>query len=180
MAVALLAGIGPAFASTEDCGQLPVPRPGDGPRTTEHHDPVIRQALALLGQAVNPVKVVGPEEVPETYRRWGSFLSPPSGLNAFRGPDRRCDPYIYVSRGARVYRASAAKPSPINLLKLAATLAHEQVHNSDGEHAAYRLQSDFVRSRIRSLSWRHRGEAQHYLGELDARAAAFARTERLR
>lgn len=180
LALAVLTGVGrPAPASIGGCIESPVPRPGDGPRTIEHDDPVIRQALRLLGQPVNPVKLVGTQELRAIYRGWGSFLQPPRGLVAVRGADRACNPHIYVNRDARVYQAAVAKPSPINLLKLAATLAHEQVHNSDGEYAAYRLQSDFVRSRVGGLPWRYRDEAGRYLRELDERARAFARTERL-
>ncbi|HEX4932021.1 MAG TPA: hypothetical protein VFV33_02505, partial [Gemmatimonadaceae bacterium] len=85
VALAMLASVGrPASASAGVCIEPPVPRPGDGPRTIEHDDPVIRQALQLLGQPVNPVKVVGPQELREIYRGWGSFLQPPRGLIAVR------------------------------------------------------------------------------------------------
>lgn len=179
VALAMLASVGrPASASRGVCIEPPVPRPGDGPTTIEHDDPVIRQALRLLGQPVNAVKVVGSQELLEIYRGWGGGLQPPRGLIAVRAVDRACDPHIYINREARVYRTAVAKPSPIALLKLAATLVHEQAHNSDGEYAAYRLQSDFVRSRIAGLPWRYHAEATQYLRALDDRGRAFGRTER--
>jgi hypothetical protein len=63
------------------------------------------------------------------------------------------------------------------LLKLAATLVHEQVHNTDGEFAAYCIQADFVRSRVQGVSWRQREPVLLYVQGLDARARAFARVE---
>jgi len=65
----------------------------------------------------------------------------------------------------------------VNTLKLAATLVHEQVHNTDGEFAAYRLQSDFVRSRLKGLPSRHAEAAARFLENVEARARALARVE---
>lgn len=144
-----------------------------------HADSAIQQALIVLGQAVNPVLVVGPEEIHEIYARAG-IGDPTAGLNAFRSPDDMTDPNIYVNRDSAVYMNAVRKPSALTALKLAATLAHEQVHNSDGDAAAYRLQSDFVRDKLRGLPWHQQEGARRYLEELDARARALARAERLR
>jgi len=142
-----------------------------------HEDAVIQQALTVLGLAVNPIRVVDLEEIREIYALAGA-APPPPGLNAFRAPGDTGDPTIYVNNASRVYRSAARKPSPLALLKLAATLAHEQVHNTDGEFAAYRLQSELVRSRLNRVPWRQQEEARQYLQELDARANALARVER--
>jgi hypothetical protein len=84
------------------------------------------------------------------------------------------DPHIYVNGDSAIYRTAAKKPSPLSLLMLAATLVHEQVHNSDGELAASRVQADFVRSRLHSLPWWQRQAAREYLIRLDGKARALA------
>jgi hypothetical protein len=143
---------------------------GDGP---------IPAALAVLGQRVNPVRVAGAEEIRAIYGKGG--VAPPAGLNAFRAPYHANDPAIYVNGDSELYRRAARTLSPLVLLQLAATLLHEQVHNTDGEAAAYRLQSDFVRDRLQHLPGRVREDARRYIERLDARANAHAWVaERLR
>ncbi len=144
----------------------------------QHDDPVIQQALNVIGQPVNPVKVVGAREIREIYARVRAG-APPAGLNAFRATGDASDPSIYVNRDSLVYKDAARTSSVFGLLKLAATLVHEQVHNTDGEFAAYRLQSDFVRSRLSSLPPRQQEEARRYLQGLDARANGLGRAERV-
>jgi hypothetical protein len=87
-------------------------------------------------------------------------------------PGDPSDANIYVNEASAVYASAVRKPSALALLKLAATLVHEQVHNTDGEFAAYRLQSDFVRSRLTSIPGQQRDEAHAYVQGLDARAFA--------
>lgn len=151
-----------------------VGRRPDAARTLWHDDPVIQQALAIVGQPVNPVAVADPEEIRLLYARLPGIGAPPRGLDAFRAPGDASDPQIYVNRNSPIYRRAAAAPSILAVLKLAATLVHEQVHNTDGESAACRLQADFVRSRMSGVPWRQRAEARHYLEGLDARARALA------
>jgi hypothetical protein len=141
----------------------------DVQRTMHHADAVIHHALRVLGQPINPIRVIGAEEIAEIYST-GGIEDPPPGLLAFRSPGDATDPTIYVNRASEVYLRATRKASPLNVLKLAATLAHEQVHNTDGEMAAYRLQADFVRGRIEDVSWREKEDASRYLAELDARA----------
>jgi hypothetical protein len=145
--------------------------------TATHTDPAIQRALLVIGQPISPVKLVSVEEIREIYHRLGA-APPPSGLNAFRviadGADRR----IHVNRDSDLYRRAARNPSPVDILRLAATLVHEQVHDTDGEHAAYRVQADFVRSRLMDLPHRHREEARRYLQQLDERANARGHAER--
>ena len=152
------------------------PRPDVG-RTMHHDDPAIRQALIVLGQAVSPIRVVGPDEIRGIYARTPDAGAPRAGLNAFRAPDTS-DPTIYVNRDSHVYRSAARRPSALALLKLAATLVHEQVHDTDRDFAAYRLQADFVRSRMQSMPRRDKEAARLYLQGLDARASALADAER--
>lgn len=144
---------------------------------TVHDDPVIHRALVVVGQPLNPVRVVGIREIREIYARLRAG-APPAGLNAFRAAAGSDGP-IYVNRDSEVYRSAARRPSPLDLLRLAATLIHEQVHNTDGEHAAYRLQSDFVRSRLNSLPWGQQAEARRYLHRLEARACSRGHAERV-
>lgn len=158
--------------------ELVAQRP-DVERTMHHDDPAIQHALTVLGQAVNPIRVADAEEIREIYARTRGG-APPAGLNAFRAPGDMSDPNIYVNKNSLVYRRAAQKPSALTMLKLAATLAHEQVHNTDRDFAASRLQSDFVRSRMNSMPWRQQEEARRYLQGLDARASALARAEQLR
>jgi hypothetical protein len=147
-------------------------------RTMIHEDPVIQRALIVLGQEMNPIRVVGPDEIREIYAAiWGAGDAS-LGLDAFRAPGELSDPNIYVNKDSGVYRRAARELSALTLLKLAATLAHEQVHNTDGEPAAYRVQADFVRSRLQTLRWHQREEAQQHLQTLDARARALARLDR--
>lgn len=137
-----------------------------------HH--AVRQAIAVLGQKVNPVKVLDAEQINDIYAR--AAAAPPHllELTAFRARGVVTDPHIYVNRDSAIYRAATNKPSVLAILKLAATLAHEQVHNTDGELAAYRLQSDFVRSKLESVPRRQRKEACAYLQSLEAKAQAIA------
>jgi hypothetical protein len=142
-------------------------------RTLEHDHPAIQQALMVLGQAVNPVPVIGAAEIRDLYLRM-SGGSPPTGLNAFRARSAITEPNIYVNSDSAVFRAAAAKPSAVAILKLAATLAHEQVHNTDGDLAAYRLQSDFIRSKLGTVPKRQREEARAYLESIESKAVAIS------
>lgn len=157
--------------------EVPARRPAVE-RTIQHDDPLVRQTLTVLGQAVNPVRVVDLAQAREMYARTPGAGAPPAGLNAFRAPGDADDPYIYLNRDSTVYRSAARKPAALALLKLAAILAHEQVHDTDGEFAAYCLQSDFVRSRLKSMPWRQREDARWYLEGLDARARATSPARR--
>lgn len=136
-------------------------------------DDTIQKALAVLGRPVNPVCVVAPAEIRQIYGRVSAV--PSSGVIAFRAPGDRVDATIYVNNASDVYRKASRKASGLALLKLAATLLHEQVHDTDGEAAAYRRQSDFVRDRLKGLPWRDREAAWQHVRELDARADALAR-----
>lgn len=141
-------------------------------RAMHHADAVIHHALFVLGQPINPIRVLGSEEIAEIYSK-GGIEHPPHGLLAFRSPVDATDPTIYVNRASNIYLLATRKASSLNVLKLAATLVHEQAHNTDSEMAAYRLQADFVRSRLEDVPWREKEDARRYLAELDARARAL-------
>ncbi len=134
----------------------------------------IEQAIVVLGQTVNPVRVVGATQIHELYARMAAARRQPHELNAFRALGGAADPQIYVNRDSAVFRTAARKPSALAILKLAATLAHEQVHNTDGELAAYRLQADFVRSKLESLPRSQREDARAYLQGLEAKVQALS------
>jgi len=137
-------------------------------------DPTIRQALAVLGQPVSPIEVVTFEQAQEIYRRTPGArpltaqLS--EGLRAFRVVR---DHRIFVNRDSTDFKDVERRPTPLGLLKLAAILVHEQVHATDGEYAASRLQADFVRSRLHSLPRRERAKGRLYLRDLEARTTAL-------
>lgn len=153
-----------------------VNRRDDTVRTMDHWDVAVRQALVMLGQPLNPVRVVTPDRIRELYWRTG-MGDPPPELQAFRAPGDLSDPHIYVNADAVVYREALSKPSAVNTLKLAATLVHEQVHNTDREFAAYRLESDFVRSRLKGMSSRQAAAAAPFMERVEAMARALARVE---
>ena len=150
---------------------------GFAAETATHDDPVIQRALLMVGQPISPVHVVSIQEIREIYRRLGAG-PPPAGLNAFRVIAEGEDARIHVNRDSDLYRRAARNPSPFDLLRLAATLIHEQVHGTDGEYDAYRVQADFVRSRLMDLPRRHRDEARRYLDKLDERAKTRGHAER--
>ena len=118
--------------------------------------------------------VLSPAQVREVYSRTGGVV-PPVGLNAFRIPE---DPNIYVNAESEVYRDAARNRSAFHLLRLAATLLHEQVHETDDEYAARRLQADFVRSRLDALPPAQRASADRYWRTLEARAVSLGLAER--
>jgi hypothetical protein len=151
-----------------------VAQPHDAARTTTVEDSAIGRALALIGQPMNPVVIVDAEQARRMYGRLAGAGEPPADLNAFRAPGDPADPRIYVVRSSRVYRDALRRGNALAVLKLAATLVHERVHDTDGEAAAYRLQSDFVRSRLHMLSPAQRRHGWHYVQALDWRAAALA------
>jgi hypothetical protein len=159
-----------ASACPESTCRLPLPE-------QHHEDAVIDLALAVIGQPVNPVELVDAQEIERIFARLRAG-APPTGLIAFRPAIGSREP-IYVSRDSDVYRSAARQRSPLALLRLAATIVHEQVHNSDGEHAAYRVQSDFVRSRLHTLPARQQGRARQYLRVLESRAASLGHAERV-
>jgi hypothetical protein len=145
-------------------------------RTLTHEDSIIQRALLVLGQPVNPIRVVEPREIGRIYARAG-VGPPPEGLTAFRAPHDASDPHIYVNQRSLVYQDAARTRSAMTVLILAGTLVHEQVHNTDRELAAYRLQADFVRGRLQSLPRRDHDAARQYVQQLDARARALAWAE---
>jgi hypothetical protein len=134
-------------------------------------DPVIRNAARGLSLPVNDVRVLSTPQVREIFNLAGGG-APPAGLIAFRIKD---DPLIYVNAESEVYRSAAHRPSPFHVLRLAATLVHEQVHDTDGESAAYRRQADFVRSRLPELPADQRARAHTYWHALEVRAISMAK-----
>jgi hypothetical protein len=149
---------------------LLVPHP-DTVANRAHGDTVITRALLVLSQRVNDVRVLSPVEVRTLFERAGAG-APPAALTAFR---LRNDATIYVSGTSAVYRDAAEKPSAFHLLRLAATLVHEQVHDTDGEDAAYRRQADFVRSRLAALPRDERARGYQYWHALEVRAISMAK-----
>lgn len=161
----------PAIASE------PVLRRPDVVRMLTNGDPAIQQALTLLGQPINPVRVAGPELIRRLYARTPGAGEPPRGLRAFRAGDRG-DPFIYVARRSPEYTRVAARGTALAVLALAGTLVHEQVHNTDGGHAAARLEADFVRSRLGQVPRHEWAATRLYLDQLEMRAQAFERVAR--
>ena len=151
-----------------------MPIPGGAEPTPHVGVTVVHEALQLLPQSLNDARLLSPAQVREVYSRTQGVL-PPAGLNAFRIPD---DPNIYVNAESEVYRDAARNRSAFHLLRLAATLLHEQVHETDDEYAARRLQADFVRSRLDALPPAQRASADRYWRTLEARAVSLGLAER--
>ena len=107
-----------------------MPIPGGAEPTPHVGVTVVHEALQLLPQSLNDARLLSPAQVREIYSRTQGVL-PPAGLNAFRIPD---DPNIYVNAESEVYRDAARNRSAFHLLRLAATLLHEQVHETDDEY----------------------------------------------
>ncbi len=151
------------------------PRPAPE-RTAEHEDPVIQRALALLGEPVNPVRVVTPRDydsirLPRALHR---STSASAAFRVWRG--QVPDAPIYVNRSRAVYTLAAREhTSRWPDLLLASTLLHEQIHQTEGdeigEGAALRKQADFIRSRFNALNEADaRRGASVYLNVIEQRA----------
>ena len=141
-----------------------------------HADAAIRRALHVLSQPVNDVRVLSPAEVRERFER-AEAGAPPENLVAFR---LKGDSTTYINASSEVYRAAAHQPSSFHVLRLAATLVHEQAHDTAGEDVAYRRQADFVRSRLHALPRNERARAHAYWRTLEVRAISMARAKAAR
>lgn len=145
-------------------------------RTDSNTDPVIQQALDILGQRVNPIKVVEPADYDSI--NLPKALQPSTakavGFRVWRG--KRPDEPIYVNRQSNTYQNALNRQSPADALMLASTLAHEQTHETEhgdiGEGAAMRKQADFIQSRMPDLLKNEDDyrRIQHYLRQINARA----------
>ena len=144
--------------------------------TSHTKDTVVANAVRILPQAITNVRVLSALQVRQIYSRVAGAV-PPAGLNAFR---IQGDPNIYFNAESEVYRDAARAGTAFHLLRLAGTLLHEQIHETDGEYAARRLQADFVRSRLQTLPSSQRERANRYWSTLEARAISLARAERAR
>lgn len=107
-------------------------------------DPAIRSALEIVGQQLNPVRVIGPDAIQKHYAGRDEVPSP--DMVAFRMPQ---DPYIYVNSESKQY--NKAKKNKAARVALAGSLVHEQIHNTDGEEAARRKEADFLESKMRDV-----------------------------
>jgi len=145
-------------------------------RTMEHEDPVIQRALKLLGQAVNPVQVVEPQDY-NSINLPGALHDQASkavGFRVWRG--EQPDEPIFVNKKSTVYdKASNPRSGNLEALLLASTLAHEQIHDTErgevGEGAALRKQADFLRSKLKTIRTPdERRSLEHYLRVIDERA----------
>lgn len=151
-------------------------------RSMTHEDAVIQRAMSLLGQPVNPVQVVSQSDVEAIYREAAPERVKNRqdeirlwGVGGFRRPNDEEDPNIYINKNHELYRRAKDKGDNLGNLLMAATLAHEQTHNTEhgneGERAARRIESDFLRSRIDTLPSHDRREALERLRMLDLMAA---------
>jgi hypothetical protein len=135
---------------------------------------VALRALLLVTPPADEVRVLSSRQLDEIYLREAG-TRPPAGLNAFR---LEGDPRIYLNAESKVYQQAGSRPRAFHALRLAATILHERVHETDGEYAARRLQADFVRSQLRSLPSSQRREAERYWSTLEGRALSLAIAER--
>ena len=131
------------------------------------------RALLLVATPADDIRVLSSRQLQEIYLREAG-TAPPAGLNAFR---LQGDPKIYLNAESKVYEQSESRPGAFQSLRLAATLLHERVHETDGEYAARRIQADFVRSQLRSLPSSQRREGDRYWRTLEGRALSLAIAE---
>jgi hypothetical protein len=131
------------------------------------------RAVLLVAPPADDVRVLSSRQVQEIYLREAG-TTPPVGLNAFRLQN---DPKIYVNAESKVYKQSESRPGEFHALRLAATILHERVHETDGEYAARRRQADFVRSQLRFLPSSQRRDADRYWRTLEGRALSLAIAE---
>lgn len=154
-------------------------------RTRTHVDPAIQSALNALGQDVNPVKVVGPEEIQKLYSTIYKGDGMPdmrvrqSGLGGFRVPN---DPNIYVNAESPTYRAAVKNPNDTAAaIMLAGILAHEQTHDTEGaELAPRRIEADFLRSKLGEVGWRKKSMLLDRIKENETIANAQQRKPNVR
>jgi hypothetical protein len=132
-------------------------------RMTTHEDPTVQRALDLLGQGINPIKTVTPDGAKAIYEKYGR--QPSDNMLAFRAPGDKTDPNIYINNQSQMFK-DAAK-DPLAQLLLAGTLAHEQVHNTDGEEAARRIESDFIRSKLGGLNYPQQQKAKQRIAGIE-------------
>lgn len=147
-------------------------------RTQKHGDPVIQRALGVLGQPINPVKVVDFETAIGMYPEGGRQLSKQGlqqrrdgGLGGFRNPADKNDPNLYITSSSREYKAAQNDKDDGAVAILAGMLVHEQTHNTDGESAAYRKESDFLRSKLDKIKPANREAVKKRIAMLDSLAA---------
>ena len=153
-------------------------------RSAEHEDPVIQRALKLLGQAINPIKVVGHGEVENIYREAAPQRMKTKadkerlwGVAGFRRPydTEMEDPNIYINKNHERYGNAKQKRDILAQMQLAGTLVHEQIHNTEvgeaGEGAARRKEADWFRSQIDKLPKWQQPKARELLHNLDVLAA---------
>ena len=117
-------------------------------RSTQHENPTVQSALDLLGQGVNPIKTVTLDGARAIYEKYGK--QPSDNMLAFRAPGDQTDPNIYLNQESEMFRK--AGKDPLSKALLAGTIAHEQVHNTDGEAAARRIEADFLRMMLSKLN----------------------------
>lgn len=139
-------------------------------------DPVIAQALKILGQQVNPVEVVGPDD----YER---INMPPElrdqatqkiGFRLNRGG--QADPSIYINRTNPLY-AAAGSGNKLAQTIMAGTLAHEHTHNTEsgeiGEGAARRIEADWLRTQTQNFKGKELEALLQYIQKADQIANAI-------
>lgn len=157
-------------------------------RQMMHDDPVIQRALALVGQPLNPVRVVGVPEIEAIYQESEPGAVGSEGarkrlgfVKGFRRPgdhDRK-DPNIYINKDNPAYKDARNAKNEWANLALAAILTHEQIHNTEsgaeGERAARIKEADFIRSKMDRLSRGGKEHAKERLRYLDTFLAPVAR-----
>jgi predicted acyl esterase len=164
---------------------------GEAPRTATHDDPAVQRALTAIGEPLNPVQILTPEQIAEVYRQHGYDLgSRVADVIAFRAPtvqpSGQFDPHIYLNAEAERIRNARTKPSPLNDLLLQGTLVHEQTHNTEtgpgGELAAMQLERDYLTDKLPTLRGLARRQAEARVKQIGdviaAQRGALARSSR--
>lgn len=149
-------------------------------RTQRHQDPAIQSALDIVNQALNPVKVVTPKEIVDIYAQRGIAKREPQierdviGLRAPWAQGQEHDPHLYINGASKQYQ-KAAKGSDLQQLLLAASLVHEQTHETErgdvGERAARAIESSFLESKLGTVGPNDQVKLKELIAQLNALAA---------
>lgn len=145
-------------------------------RTAQNTDPTIQKALALINQPINPVQAVTPAQIVEIYGQRGfpkNEQQVKKQVIGFRAPVNAAvsdDPNLYINNASEQYRKASGN-SPLAQLLLAASLVHEQQHETEkgemGEYASRRKEADFIESKMNTLPGWEKPKAREFINQLN-------------
>lgn len=139
-------------------------------RTMQHQDPAIQRALTMLNQPMNPVHTVTKDD----YARLGIPARAERAVGfRVQQPGQPMDDRLFVNKHSDEYDIAQDPRNALASMMLAGVLAHEQTHTTEkDEYAPMRLEADFIRSKLPTLSGKQREVGEMYLQEVERMAQA--------